>query len=48
MFDDGRMTGAYVVVADRYVIYLAVTGGTRADFDAFVASLEIEGLSGQR
>ena len=42
------MTGAYLVVADRYVVCLAVTGGTRADVDAFVAALDIEGLAGQR
>ena len=45
---DETMTGAYLVVADRYVVYLAVTGGTRADFDAFVAALDLEGLAGQR
>jgi len=43
---DETMTGAYLVVADRYVVYLAVTGGRRADFDAFVTALDIEGLSG--
>jgi hypothetical protein len=47
VLDDGRMTGAYIV-AGRYVVWLAVTGGTRADFDAFVAALDLEGLSGQR
>jgi len=48
VLDDGRMTGAYVVVGDRYVVWLAVTGGTRADFDAFVAALDLEGLAEQR
>ncbi len=48
VLDDGRMTGAYIVVADRHVVYLAVTGGSRADFDAFVAALDLEGLSARR
>ncbi|HIH04307.1 MAG TPA: hypothetical protein HA263_10850 [Methanoregulaceae archaeon] len=48
MIGDGAVTGAYLVVADRYVVYLAVTEGTRADFDSFVAALDLEGLSGQR
>ncbi len=48
VFDDGPVAGAYIVVADRYVVYLAVTGGTRADVDTFVAALDLEGLPGQR
>ncbi|MEN6341427.1 MAG: hypothetical protein ABFC89_02600 [Methanospirillum sp.] len=48
IFTDGPITGAYLAVADRYIVWLAVTGGTRADFDAFVAALNLEGLSRQR
>ena len=48
VFTDGPIAGAYLVVADRYVVSLAITDGTRADFDAFVAALDLEGLSEQR
>ena len=48
VLSDEQMTRAYLIVADRYVVYLAVTGGTRADFDAFVTALDLEGLAGQR
>lgn len=39
------MTGACVLVADRYVVWLAVTGGTQSDLDAFIAALDLEGLA---
>ena len=48
VLDDGPMTGAYIVVADRYIVWLAVTGGGRSDLDTFVAALDIEGLAAQR
>lgn len=48
VLSDDQMTRAYLVVADRYVVYLAVAGGTQADFDAFVTALDLDGLSGQR
>ncbi len=48
VFIDEQMTRAYLVVDGRYVVYLTVTGGIRADFDAFVAALDLEGLSGLR
>ena len=45
---DEPVARAYLVVADRYVVLLTVTGGMRTDFDAFVAALDLEGLSGLR
>lgn len=45
---DGPVPAVYLVVADRYVVRLAVTNGTRADLDAFIAALDIEGLAGRR
>jgi hypothetical protein len=48
VIENGGVTGAYIIVADRYVVWLAVTGGTRADLDAFVAALDLEGLPAQR
>jgi hypothetical protein len=40
--------GSYILVADRYVVWLAVTGGGQSDLDAFVAALDLERLSAQR
>ena len=48
IISDDQMTRAYLVVDGRYIVYLTVTGGVQADFDAFVAALDLEGLSGQR
>lgn len=45
---DPQMTRAYLVVEERYVVYLTVTGRVPGDFDAFVAALDLEGLSGLR
>jgi hypothetical protein len=42
------MIGACVPVADRYLVWLAVTGGTQADLDAFLAALDLEGLAARR
>ncbi len=42
---DERSSNAYILVADRFVVYLAVSGGTPADYDAFVAALDLDGLS---
>ncbi len=43
-----QMIRAYLVVDGRYVVHLTVTGGVQSDFDAFVAALDLEGLSGLR
>lgn len=48
VFSDEQMTRVYLVVDGRYVVYLTVTGAEQADFDAFVAALDIAGLSGLR
>jgi len=48
VFSDDLMTRAYLVVADRYVVYIAVTGGSPPDFDAFIAALDLDGLSSLR
>ena len=42
---DERSTSLYLVVADRYIVYLAVTDATKADYDAFVAALDLDGLA---
>lgn len=41
---DERSASSYILVADRYVVYLSVSG-TPADYDAFVAALDLDGLS---
>lgn len=48
VFRDEQMTRAYLVVDGRYVVHLTVTGAEPADFDAFVAALDLDGLSDLR
>ncbi len=42
---DDRSISLYLVVADRFIVYLAVTDATPADYDAFVAALDLDGLA---
>ncbi len=46
--ENGGLAGEYVVVADRYVVWIAVAGGTRADLDAFTRGMDLEELGVQR
>lgn len=48
VLEDGAMAGAYLVVADRYVAWIAVTGGARADLEAFANAMDLEGLAARR
>jgi len=48
VLDGGIVNGACILVADRYAVYLAVTGGSRADLDAFLEALDLDGLAAFR
>lgn len=36
---------SWIAVGDRFMIYVAVNGGSRADFDALVGSINYQGLA---
>jgi len=42
---DERSRSLYLVVADRFIVYLTVTDAGPADYDAFVAALDLDGLT---
>ena len=42
---DERSSSVYIVVGDRSIVYLTVTNARPADYDAFVAALDLDGLA---
>jgi hypothetical protein len=46
--ETGGVASACIVVADRYVAWITVAGGTRPDLEAFAAALDLDGLAGLR
>lgn len=43
--ETGEMAGACTVVVDRYVVWIAVAGGNRAEIEAFCAGLDLDALA---